>query len=77
MFYPMNQYKSYLKYCSNRRVQRKEVKIESMNKKLSIESRRIGPQLSELDPQGYNLIVHILDVYSYTQGAALMYVNVM
>lgn len=43
MFYPMNQYKSYLKYCSNRRVQRKEVKIESMNKKSSIESRRIGP----------------------------------
>lgn len=56
---------------------KKRNKNQRTKKQTNIESRRIGFQLSELDPQGYNVVVHTLDVYSYTQGAALMYVNVM
>lgn len=57
--------------------EREQKSNQGTKKQTNIESERIGLQLSELDPQGYHVVVHTLDVYSYTQSAALMYVNVM
>lgn len=50
MFYPMNQYKSYLKYCSNRRMSSKKGSKNRINEQ---KSRRVSNR-EESDPSCLN-----------------------